>query len=200
MAQGVRILGDAFEERFGNLLADVGFAELSFVASIAEEADFGQDARHVGADEDNEGGALDAAIPNVRGGVVPAFIEGGVDARGELTGLVDLVLQGDFLEEIAEFEDATFGGRIFAGGGFEGRFRGGETEEKSLDAGDGFDRRTVGVDGEKQVGLAVVRHFGSLLEGDEAIIFTGVDNFGAEAIFEEGSEAEADIEDDLFFG
>ena len=192
-------MGDAFVERFGDLLADPGLTELFFVPGIAEEADFGEDAGHVGTDQDHERGAFDAAITDVGGGVVPAFVECAVDAGGELAGLVNFVFEGDFLEKIAEFEDAAFGCSVFAGGGFESRFRGGEAEEKGLDAGDGLEGRTIGVDGEKQVGLAIVGHFGSLLERDETIVLAGENDFGTEAVFEERAEAEADIEDHLFF-
>ena len=198
MAERVGVLRDPLVEGFGDLLARLGFLQFLLVARVGEEADFGEDGRHGRPDQHDEGCLLYAAV--ARGGrLSPDAEERGVDSRGEIARLFDLFLQGDFLEEIAEFEDAAFAGCVFAGGDVESFLGGGEAEVVGFDAGHGADDGGVGVDGNEEIGFAFIGHFGAGFERDEVIVVAGVDDFAAEVGGDEFAEAEGDVEDEFLF-
>ena len=63
----VEVVGQAFDDAFGEvLLLGIG-VEGSFFIWIGDEAQFQQGSRHVGVQEDVEVGRLDAAVGEVRG-------------------------------------------------------------------------------------------------------------------------------------
>lgn len=61
-AESAGVFGYAFVEALGDALAVLGLLKLICVAGVGDEGYLGEDGRHVGADEDDEGSLLDAAI------------------------------------------------------------------------------------------------------------------------------------------
>src|SRR5471030_2397328 len=141
----LRVARDAGIEAFGDALVVFGLPELRSVLLVGDEADLGEDAGHVGADQDDEGGLLDAAV--VEAGV--AFFEAGeersVNLGGDLFGLVDLVLERDLFDEVLEVMHALVGDGILASGDSHGIGVGGEVEVIDFNAADGRLRRAIGV-------------------------------------------------------
>jgi len=97
---GFGVAGDAGIEAFGDALAVLRLFKLGCVVFIGDEADFGEDAGHVGADENNERSLLHAAVMEVGVAFGEAGVERGVDVRGELFGFVDLVFERNLLHEV----------------------------------------------------------------------------------------------------
>src|SRR5579872_7633512 len=63
-AQPIYIFGDAAIERLGYALTVFAGGKAVLVGGIAHERNFGEDGRHIGADEDDEGGFLHPTIAN----------------------------------------------------------------------------------------------------------------------------------------
>ena len=126
-------------------------------------------------------------------------MEGALHAGGELAGFLDFVLGGDFLQEGLEFKDVLAVGGIFAGGDFKVGAGVGEIEVEGFGSGDGAEGGRIGVDGEEEVGAGAIGEGGSFFEGDEDVFGAGVDDFSAEAFFEQGAEAFGDVEDKILF-
>ena len=190
VAEAGFVFGYAFEEAFGDALAVVGVAELVGVGGVGDEGDLGEDGGHVGSDEDDEGSLFDAAVFEAfvggrAGAGGQAGVEGLLDVGGELAGLLDLVLEGDFFDEVGELVDGLAGDGVLAGGDLEGVGGLGEVEVVGFDSAGGFVWGGVGVDGEEEVGLGLVGDGGAGFEGDEGVVGAGVDDLGAEALVEE---------------
>jgi len=217
VGEGADVAGNAFEEAFGDALFVVGLAELRGVSGVGDEGDLGEDGGHIGADKDDEGSFFDASVferaatadtgstagaeagASVFGGTGETGIERGFDVGGELAGLGKFVFEGDLSDEVRELRDGLAGDSVFAGGNFEGVGLLGEVEVVGFDAAGGGIGRGVGVDGEEEVGLGLVGDGGAGLKRDKGIVGAGVDDLGAELLVEQRTEAEGDVEDDIFF-
>ena len=62
-------------EAFGDTLAVLGLFELGGIVFIGDEADLGENAGHVGADEDYKGSLFDAAIAEIGVALGKAAVE-----------------------------------------------------------------------------------------------------------------------------
>src|ERR1700744_2433425 len=73
------VAGDAAVEGFGDALAVSGLAKFYGIVGIGKEGDFGEDRRHVGADQNDEGRLLDSAVFEAGIALVEPGVEAGVD-------------------------------------------------------------------------------------------------------------------------
>jgi Thioredoxin len=170
VAERIGVLRDAFEESLGDFLTLIRALEELFVVRVGDKTDLGEDGRHGGADQDDEGRLAHAAIARADVHLHRARPEGGLDFLGEVARFFELGLQHGFMKQIVEVGDGARGGGVFARGEIETGLVGGEIEVVGFDAGGAGLGRRVGVDGDEQIGFLVVGDAGAIFERNENIV------------------------------
>src|SRR5450759_389179 len=100
VAEALGVLGDAAIERLRQSLAVIRLLQQRLLARVAQKADFGQHAGHVGADQHHKRSLLDAAV------LLPGQVarrerkKSGLDAAGEFAGFVEFLVQRDLLNDV----------------------------------------------------------------------------------------------------
>src|SRR6267143_1850051 len=94
------IFGDAAIERLGDLLPVVRPLQLALVVRVGDEADLGEDRRHVGADQHHEGRLLHATVARAAALGVQAGVKRRLHVRGEFLAFIDLVCERELLYQV----------------------------------------------------------------------------------------------------
>ena len=102
-AEAADVLCDPAIERFGDALPIFGGLKAAFVGGVTDEGDFGQDGRHVCADQDHEGCFFHSAIAQTGASGSKPAVQGALNVRSELAGLFDLLFERDFFHQVLQF-------------------------------------------------------------------------------------------------
>src|SRR5436305_8755592 len=100
MAETFGVAGEAPVEGIRELLPIVGFLEEGLFPRVGDEADLGEYAGHVGADQNHKGGLLDAPVFLTCDVARGKTEERGLHAPGEFTGLIELFVEGDLVNDV----------------------------------------------------------------------------------------------------
>src|ERR1700733_8139614 len=118
-AQAGRIIRNTLIETLRDTLAILWLLELSRVLLIGYKRDLRQDRRHVRPDQHDKWRLLDPAILQSGIALLQPAIETRLHIAGKLARLIDLVLQSDFLHQVAQLMDRLVADRVLTCGRLE---------------------------------------------------------------------------------
>src|ERR1041385_4371985 len=120
VAETIGIMGDTLVQGLGNPLPVIGSLQQGLFSRVADEADLAKHRRHLRADQHHERCLLNTTISRRRNITQSVGLHGSLEIAREFLRLLDLVMQRNTLNQVAQLEHGLVRTCILTGGHVQG--------------------------------------------------------------------------------